>query len=154
MILEKPRRVKDQDFLDYVKSRPCLLLGKYGHVCSGPVDANHITPKGGGKVGSKVDDKRALPFCRALHEHYHFLGSVDAFEKRFPVILEFELLRLQHDYRAPKKTKREQRVGVLHIEVRCRCAEKTHRFAPSKVVHTETGLYWNCPVLHERIEVA
>lgn len=151
--IPKPKRERSEEYLSFVRSRDCLLLSRYGHVCSGPVEAHHITPKMGGKVGSKTDDRRALPFCSALHKHYHFLGSIDAFEERYPVILEFEIMKLQREYRPPVKKKREKAIGIVSIDVRCRCAQKTHHFPPSKVIHTETGLYWTCPILRERIEV-
>jgi hypothetical protein len=149
VILEKPRRVKDQDYIDFVKSRPCLLLGKFDHVCSGPIDPNHITPRMGGKVGSKTDDKRALPFCRSLHDVYHILGSIEAFEARYPVILEYEIIRLQRAYRAPKKATREKQPQVVRIEVFCAC-KRTHKLTPGKF---NSGS-WNCPVLRQRVSIA
>lgn len=150
MILEKPKRERDSDYLAYIREQPCLA----GNRCTDKesVDAHHVIAKGQGKVGSKVDDRMTVPLCRHHHDLYHRIG-MDEFEARFAVILNYEIAKLNREYRAPKKAKREKPVGIVSIDVRCRCAQKTHHFPPSKVIHTETGLYWQCPVLHEMVIV-
>lgn len=147
--IPKPQRVKDEDYKAYVKSHNCLLLGKYGHVCSGPVEPHHVTPKMQGKVGSKPSDDRCLPFCEALHRQYHYLGSIEAFEQRYPVILEYEILRLQRAYKPPVKAKRELKPGVIWHVVRCAC-KRTHKLTPGKF----NGRSFLCPITRARVEIA
>jgi hypothetical protein len=149
--LPKPRRERDEDYLAYIREHDCLLSGKQDIVCNNllmPIDPHHVTAKGHGKTGSKADDKRAIPLCRFHHDLYHLIG-LEEFELRYAVILEYEIIKLNRAYRAPKKATREKQPKVLRIEVFCAC-KRTHKLTPGKF---NSGS-WNCPVLRQRVSIA
>ena len=150
--IPKPQRGEDPEYRKWIASKSCLLLGRFDHICSGPVEAHHVIPDGGGKVGSKVEDRRCVPFCEGLHRHYHILGSQAAFEKRFPVLLDYEISKLNRAYRPPVKRKRKVHIGIQSITVSCRCTQSYHNFPFSKVLIQDGGVSWDCPRLNERIE--
>lgn len=147
--LPKPKREKDSDYLEYIRKQPCLAKSLLVNTCSdSAVDAHHVVNHGKGKVGSKVDDRMAVPLCRFHHEIYHRLG-LDEFEARYAVILNYEVVRLNRAYRPSVKKKREKQPKVLRIEVYCQC-KRTHKLTPGKF----NGGSWNCPVLRHRVTVA
>ena len=64
--LAKPRRVTDEGFLTFVRSRYCCVPG-----CVAPdTDPHHTKSRGSG--GS---DYTAIPLCRVHHNEIHVIGS-------------------------------------------------------------------------------
>lgn len=58
---------KRERFLDYmmaVKSLPCAAVIVPGHVCEGPIEADHAGPRG---IGQKAHDGTVIPLCRLAH---------------------------------------------------------------------------------------
>lgn len=56
------------DFLAAVRGSPCCACRR-----PGPSEAHHYGPRG---VGQKADDLRAVPLCRACHDHLHARGEL------------------------------------------------------------------------------
>lgn len=148
----KPVRELDQAYLDFVRSKPCCLIG-YGttdgerltwrgahlraHICEGKVEAHHVSPRNGTKgTGSKVSDKRAVPVCLAGHR---------AAEKHAASWLSFFngiIDRLNREYNAthPAKRTRERKPSVkVGLGVRnCPACHGEH-FYPTKDFRQVTG---------------
>lgn len=137
--IPKPIREEDEAYLDYVRSKPCLICG------TSPVDANHVHRKGHGKTGGKTHDTRTVPLCRNHHQQYHDNGRA-WFELFHGIDLEREIARLRGSYRPQRKQQRELQPKVLHIAVRCIC-KQIHKLPPSKV---NGG--WQCPLSKRRVE--
>ena len=75
-MIPKPKRVVDRRYLKFVRVGGCVLCPdekdtKIGASCMGPVDAHHVIPIGGGIMGSKVSDYRAVGLCRIHHQMAH-----------------------------------------------------------------------------------
>lgn len=113
--LTKPQRKRDEDYLAFVRALPCRIHTSH---CEGHIDPHHIVPRGGGKVGSKTDDDRCLPFCRYHHDEYHKLGR-SCFEREYVIDLEAEILKLQRAYRPTVKRERVTRSAKLSITGTC-----------------------------------
>lgn len=66
----KPVRQTDEDYLDYIRSLPCIVCG-----ASPPSDPNHIQT-----VGAGGSDYGTLPMCRRCHDEFHrtFLYEFEA----------------------------------------------------------------------------
>lgn len=96
MILElsKPKRTENREYLDWVKSQPCVV----GHGCYGPTDPDHLKT-----VGSGGTDYSAIPMCRKHHTDRHQYGRVK-FERETGVDMWHEAWGLLHQWitRSPK----------------------------------------------------
>lgn len=57
-------RVRDIEFLSWVHTRPCCAIGLNGHVCDGPIEADHVGPR---PMGRKADDRTCIALCRLAH---------------------------------------------------------------------------------------
>lgn len=135
----RPQRIRDASYKDWITALPCLTTVRSGpddgctvtiypfginHECSGPIDPHHVIPKGGGKVGSKVDDRRCVPLCRKHHDEAQ--SGRDNFEAKYGILFEYEILELQKRYkpekpkRAPKLPRMTSRreLAIQHGEVR------------------------------------
>lgn len=77
----KPRRTRDDRFLEFVRSMRCSIHPLGCPAMSGPVDPHHIVTRGAG--GS---DHYTIPMCRAMHDTLHSIG-LEEFEDRFCVDL-------------------------------------------------------------------
>src|ERR1041385_153267 len=95
--LPKPKRITNRAYLKWIKEQPCLTC-KCSNNPYSLIDAHHVLPKMGGKVGSKTDDTRAVPLCRDAHRDYHDNGR-EEFEKNYEIDLEAEIARLNAEYR-------------------------------------------------------
>lgn len=82
----KPVRIEDPDYLRFIRRQPCVACG-----CAS--QAHHVVPPGGGKVGRKVSDYRAVPLCAWCHRKYHSHGRA-AFEAVFRI--DFDLVQIQY----------------------------------------------------------
>lgn len=142
MRLPKPRRIRDEQYLAWIRTQPCLVGS--GLDCDGKIDAHHVMPVGCGKVGSKADDRRTVPLCRTGHRHYHDWGRY-SFEQMYRVNLESEIARLNALYpgktegvslrvRLPKQPKLRQ------VVIRCVCGLE-HKIPPSKIYMPQGGTF-------------
>lgn len=61
-------RVKSKKYLDWVRTLPCAITGKYG------VHAHHLIGHGQGGMGLKASDFLAFPLCPELHQELHDHG--------------------------------------------------------------------------------
>lgn len=59
-------------FLQWLRGRPCLLADKGG--CEGKIQAAHVDYAGGKGMGTKTDDKHAIPLCAEHHRTQHAWG--------------------------------------------------------------------------------
>lgn len=94
--LQKPQRVRDQKYLNYVKTLPCLcfngLDSKY-RCNSGPVDPDHITSRGAG--GGDTPDN-VWPLCRTHHNLRHARG-LPYITERYPKLKKWLLENKRYD---------------------------------------------------------
>ena len=65
-------READGDYLDYIRSEPCLICH-----APPPNDPHHLLSN---VMGAKGADESAIPLCREHHREYHNLGHA-AFEQ-------------------------------------------------------------------------
>ena len=61
--------------LSWLRKRPCILEGRFGHACEGRMEAMHVDGAGGKGVGLKVADYHAVPGCSEAHRLYHDHGA-------------------------------------------------------------------------------
>lgn len=107
-LVKPPKRVENADYLDWIRSQPCVVC------LSRPVDAAHLSTAnplyghpGRGKQ-RRVSDRWALPLCRKCHNRQHSMAEMDFWRsyKTDPHILALTLHGLWNegadnlDYRA------------------------------------------------------
>jgi hypothetical protein len=73
-MIPKPRRFASESYLEYVRSRPCI-------VCAAPADPHHLIARGAG--GS---DLTCVPLCREHHTMVHSMPQA-ALESRWGLSL-------------------------------------------------------------------
>jgi hypothetical protein len=61
--------------LKWLRGRPCILEGHFGHACEGKMEAMHVDGAGGKGMGLKVADYKAVPGCSEAHRLYHQHGA-------------------------------------------------------------------------------
>ncbi len=96
----KPRkgRVKSPEYLAFIHTLRCLLLGHSDTRCSGELNAHHVDPP-----TEQRNDLRTIPLCKAHHlqscgpHAIHRLGR-EQWQAKFGKNLEFEVLRLQTEF--------------------------------------------------------
>lgn len=100
-MLVKPKRVIDRRYREWIKNLPCLLSSMG---CIQPIDPHHVIPKGEGRMGSKVSDRRCVPLCRRHHE------IVEANPNGYRETCEHAITRLnaEYEYAMPPTAKRER----------------------------------------------
>ena len=74
MLLPKPKRIVDEDYLEFIKRRSCIICGK-----APPSDAHHVRTRGAG--GS---DYEATSLCRQHHSEVHAIGR-KTFQKKYNI---------------------------------------------------------------------
>jgi DNA recombination protein Rad52 len=65
----RPRRIRNQDHLKFVGSRPCLVCGR------APSQPHHIRFAQLRALGSKVGDQWTVPLCNTHHRALHNVGN-------------------------------------------------------------------------------
>jgi hypothetical protein len=68
----KPQRVRDKAYIEWIKGLRCCITA-----CPNP-DPHHVNPAGGGGMGTKCSDRRAVPLAHWIHQEIHQIG-----QKRF-----------------------------------------------------------------------
>ncbi len=81
----KPIRLKDKDYVAWVRSRPCLVDYVVAH-------AHHTI-----SIGAGGSDYRTVPLCHMHHRELHRVGR-STFETRHRLDLTEEVLRLMEMY--------------------------------------------------------
>lgn len=87
-------KVIDEDYLDYVRSKPCVGCGKR------PVDADHLRARGFGS--GKRNDHLAIPLCRKCHSERGQVGN-EKFSAHWKVDLWRQCAELLAEYLAELK---------------------------------------------------
>lgn len=89
---------RSDDYLAFVRSKPCLICGR-------PATAHHQPPKGHGIMGGKVSDFRAVPLCDDHHTKNGTAlqpGSYDNLSwglwRRYDIDIEKEIALLQSEF--------------------------------------------------------
>jgi hypothetical protein len=79
--LKQKMRVKESSFIRsashkmFIRQQRCILAGKPGHECKGPVQCCHYRMHGGAGLGMKPCDSRTWPGCFAAHSEQHAIGE-------------------------------------------------------------------------------
>lgn len=84
----KPERIKDKNYLKFIKEQPCVVTGIIG------VDPHHFLTGG---MGTKGSDYATIPLTRELHNELHNQG-VKVFQKKYQVDFWKEMAKLMHVY--------------------------------------------------------
>lgn len=71
--------------LAWLRKRPCIIEGLYGHLCSGRMEAAHVDAAGGKGMGVKVADYHAVPACSEAHRLIH--SGAESFERKYGLSL-------------------------------------------------------------------
>lgn len=71
--------------LRWLRRLPCLIEGKAGHVCEGPIQTHHAN-EGSGGMSLKCPDFECVPLCFVAHDLVH--KGKRTFEAKFGVTLE------------------------------------------------------------------
>lgn len=142
--LVKPTRGRDEAYLSWLRAQPCCVTGRT------PCDASHIQKPGHGKMGSKTDDRRAVPMIRDVHVEFHKIGHA-AFELKYGIDLEW-LIKMYNQYykQPPVRAKRERRTRVVSLSLSCECGRGHGHVPPSRIVDGQ----YNCPVLKRWVTVS
>lgn len=100
MTMKKQKNIRNNEYLEWIKILPCLVCTiKAGYIPSLEFhsDPHHIPEKGGGSIGLKTHDNRAIPLCRLHHMEYHNLGK-ETFREKYNLDYEYIIHRLQEAY--------------------------------------------------------
>ncbi len=133
MTLTKPRRIRDEQYLAWIRTQPCLTCD------GGPdvehIEAHHVREKGKGGTGTKPSDYRAVPLCRDAHSGYHGTGR-ENFERLYNINLEAEILRLNAEYLRlhPSPRVQRQKKTLVKFDVQhCSYCRSSHKLPITKV---------------------
>ncbi len=151
----KPKRIRDAKYLAWIRTRPCIFLA-----CPDgpPSEAHHVKPKGGGKMGSKPNDRRSVPVCRKHHELAE--ANPDSYRTWFErsAIPTLSQIYDETDRVAPRKTRTLQPVAktINVVEIKhCPCGVRMHTVAISKTRNwsdSKGPLIYRCPVTNKEQE--
>lgn len=89
MSAPKLNPVRDRDYLDWLRTQPCILTG-WRATDDAAVDPMHIGTLG---TGIKSSDDEALPVRHEFHDFGHKWGEMSMFRKQMPEWLIREALR-------------------------------------------------------------
>lgn len=78
--MQKEPIVRDQEYLDWLKTQRCLITGRYGTEWES-VDPAHIGTLG---KGIKRGDDEVLPVLHRFHHHGHGSGEISMFREQLP----------------------------------------------------------------------
>ncbi len=90
----KVRRVRDHEFLRFVREFPCAVCAHLGEIQTTRTEAHHTKTRGSGG-----GDDTAAPFCARHHKEFHLIGrkSFAARHKCDPATIAAQLYReFQH----------------------------------------------------------
>ena len=93
MMLPKPTRVRNGNYLDYIRGLPCLICRR------GPSEPHHWAKAGHGGRGTKCDDKRAVNLCFEHHREIHDHGK-KSFAMKYTIDVESVVEKLNNQWEA------------------------------------------------------
>ena len=88
MVIPKPHSFRSDKYLDYIRSKPCLICGKDETV------AHHESLNRTG-IGMKAPDSHAVPLCVYCHHRCHangissFWGGYDVRQRIIDLLSEY-----------------------------------------------------------------
>lgn len=80
LLVPKLAVVRDQKWLDHLKTERCIITGQYGHDYES-VDPAHIGTLG---RGMKRSDDEVLPILHRFHAKGHNAGEISMFRENVP----------------------------------------------------------------------
>lgn len=137
--LAKPIRRLDPKYIAWLHSQPCVVTGQAVRI-----EANHIRQEGHGGVGTKPDDRRALPMTREVHREYHDIGRL-AFQFKYGLDLDELIIQHNRKYSAGRSERKlairsnSVNPSVITIRLRCSCG-LDHTFPSSKITINPGGV--------------
>jgi len=75
----KEVRVKDPEYLIFLRGKPCFFEGHPLHICSGDTYGHHSLLCPHKAMGQKGGDNHAFTVCHALHVELHLNGNERSF---------------------------------------------------------------------------
>jgi hypothetical protein len=87
--LKRPMRYIDEMYLEWIRLQPCILSGKAGHHCYGPIAACHVKTRGSGG-----GDDQVFPGCVIAHD------GQEGKKKHFEMTWKIDLKEMAGWYRA------------------------------------------------------
>ncbi len=83
LLLPKSRIIRDQPWLDHLKTERCLITGQHGNDYVG-VDPAHI-----GTLGKSIkrSDDEVLPILHTFHAGGHGYGEISMFREHLPDVI-------------------------------------------------------------------
>ncbi len=125
---EKPRRERDSAYMKWIKTLPCLVCYVLQVDPKDVSDPHHVIPDGGGKMGSKVSDRRCIPMCRFHHE---FSPRPDQLQSRYHIDVETWIRHYNAKYafalKQEKLSLKKERQASHRLQVLCANCRKVHR---------------------------
>lgn len=82
MNLQKTKRVKNKDYLEFIKGEACCVF----HGCFGDIIPHHCGKSHKG-TGQKCDDTETIPLCVSAHNEVHQIGK-KKFQEKYHVNFE------------------------------------------------------------------
>lgn len=80
MMFPKEKALRDQKWLDHLKTRPCLISGLYAHDAESVVPC-HLGTRG---RGIKSSDDEVLPLLNKYHVMQPQLGEISMYREHLP----------------------------------------------------------------------
>lgn len=93
--MQKKKRVKDPAYIEYIRSIPCIVCLLKG--LESASEDHHVNEKGKGSMGSKTDDRRAIPLCHPHHAEFHDTGR-ETFSKKYDLDYEYIIQKFNNIY--------------------------------------------------------
>jgi hypothetical protein len=146
----KPRTVRDERRLQFVREMDCLIEYSWPsqreaflqHVAEAAhaqvisnIDAHHVYDGKSGGIGMKPSDFQTVPLCQAAHEEFHRIGK-QSFEAKYGLDLEAHIKRINEEF----KKKYPKEVGKREIPRR-----RTPK-ATVKISHCSCGKSHELPI--------
>jgi hypothetical protein len=88
LVINAPKRIRDEPHLKYITSLPCLVCGRT------PSHAHHLRFAQSRAMGKKVSDEYVVPLCLIHHRALHDVGSEETWweEHKIDALTEAEKL--------------------------------------------------------------
>lgn len=77
-------KIRSREHLTFIRSLPCCIKGKNGHVCGGMPEAMHVRSSKDAGMGQKPGDQWTIPGCSLAHREQHQIGE-PAFRKKYEI---------------------------------------------------------------------
>lgn len=87
MSLFKKKTHRDKDYLEFVKSKPCIICGQ-------TAEPHHVETAG---KGLKCSDYKTVPLCRICHTYCHSMGKL-TFQTKHLIDFKDKIISLMEEY--------------------------------------------------------